>query len=471
MRYIIFIVLSVVTLTTLPAQSSDTDTGMYFIGFRDKAGTTATLDDPRAFLSDKALIRRAAVGKVVDELDLPISPTYENAVLETGAKVWLRSKWMNGVVVAAAGPQLDALRALPFVDTVYYAAPVQYDRPGARPVIPNLDRPAPAFSAPRLPVSEQFYGLGWRDLTRMNGDTLHRLGYRGAGVTVAVFDGGFPNVNYRDFLGYPADEYLPANYDVVEQDSTAFDNSTHGATVLSTMAAYHPFFFIGMAPEARYVLFTTENSRGEHRLEEINYAVALEIADSIGVDIVNSSLGYNTFGDREMNYTYEDLDGKTSPASIAVDRAFDRGMVIVTSAGNNGLDDWKYIGIPADARGAFSIGAVDTDADTRAGFSSFGPTPDGRVKPDVSAPGVGIRAVAANGRGLTGANGTSLSAPLVTGMLACLKQAVPDATNTELLDAVRQTASQANTPDGVLGYGIPNFGAAYRLLMDARREP
>ncbi|MEL6143316.1 MAG: S8 family serine peptidase, partial [Bacteroidota bacterium] len=241
----------------------------------------------------------------------------------------------------------------------------------------------------------------------------------------------------------------------------------HGSTVLSTMAAHHPFFFIGMAPEARYVLFKTENGRGEHRQEEINYAVALEVADSIGVDVANSSLGYTTFNDGDMNYSYQDMNGRTSPASVAIDNAFERGMIIVTSAGNSGSDDWKYISAPADANKSFSIGALDAD-DDRAYFSSFGPTADGRIKPDVSAPGVNVPAVATNGRGLQGANGTSLSSPLVCALVTCLWQAFPEATNQEILDAIRQTAGQANQPDNTTGYGLPNFAAAYRRLAQKR---
>ena len=445
----------------LSAQSATAE-GLYFIGFSDKAGTLLTIEDSTALLSPRALARRGRHGVAITEMDLPVSPTYENALRQAGAKIWLRSKWMNGIVVAATPPQVAELQALPFVDTTFYAAPLQYDRPAPLPTVPDLTRPAPVVET--VPVTEAFYGYGFGNLSRMKGDSLHQLGYRGRGVLVAVFDGGFPNVNYKDFLGYDQAAAVPASYDLVEQDSTALDGSTHGATVLSTMAAHHPFFFIGMAPEARYVLFKTENGRGEHRMEELNYAVALEIADSIGVDLVNSSLGYTTFTDSTMNYRYENLDGRTSPASVAIDRAFARGMVIVTSAGNSGADQWKYLGLPADARGALAIGALD-DTDERAYFSSFGPSADGRTKPDVSAPGVNVPAVAANGQGLTGANGTSLASPLVCGLVACLMQAAPNATNTEIVEAIRTTASRAETPNDEIGYGLPNFMAAYRYLM------
>jgi subtilisin family serine protease len=453
-------------LFSLPTFAQKTaETGMYMVTFKDKKGTEYDTSRPAEFLSERALIRRAAHSAEITETDLPLSPKYLDQVMGTGATLWLKSKWMNGVVVAAAGSEIKALKGLKFVTSVEMVAPVQYDRPTPLPVVPNLDRPEPR--ADPVPTSARFYGYGWDNLTGMKGDSLHSWGFRGKGVLVGVFDGGFPNVNYKDFLGYNEASEIPANYDLVEQDSTALDGSNHGATVLSTMAGNHPFFFIGTAPEAKYVLFKTENGKGEHRLEEINYVVALELADSIGVDIVNSSLGYTTFSTKGMDYKYKDLDGKTSPASRAITTAFQRGMIIVTSAGNSGADPWKYVGIPADSPEAFSIGALNKDG-SRAYFSSFGPTSDGRTKPDVSALGVDVAAITANGRGLTSANGTSLASPLVAGLMACLRQAVPGATNQELLDAVRATANQADAPDNERGWGQPNFAAAYRMLIGIR---
>ncbi|MTB52130.1 S8 family serine peptidase [Lewinella sp. W8] len=463
MRFQFLIIALLLSSTALVSQDKE---GMFFVGFADKADSPFSLDNPQEFLSQRALNRRALHQAAITELDLPLSQPYQQAVLATGAKIWLRSKWMNGVVVQASEEQLAAIKKLDFVTETEFVAPKQYDRPSRVPVMASLDRPAPTPA--KVPVSQRFYGFGWDNLTGMKGDSLHRWGFRGEGVLVAVLDGGFPNVGYKDFLGYDEEAAVPGNYDLVQQDSTALDGGTHGATVLSTMAAHHPFFYIGTAPGARYVLFKTENGRGEHRLEEINYAVALEIADSIGVDVVNSSLGYTEFSDATMNYTKDDLDGKTSPASVAIGHAFSRGMIIVTSAGNSGADKWKYIGTPADAPQALSIGALDPEGE-RAYFSSVGPTADGRIKPDVSALGVSVAAVSANGRGLDGANGTSLSSPLVAGLVACLRQAVPDATNQELLDAIRATASQASSPDNLTGYGQPDFAAAYRRLMMARK--
>lgn len=440
--------------------------GMYFIGFTDKQGTPYSIDSPEAFLSERALTRRAKHNSPVTSLDLPVSPKYVAGVAKTGAYIWLRSKWMNGVVVRATPTQLKMIEKLSFVNTTYYTAPAQYERGAGLAAIPDLSGKAPIVDD--VPVNKIFYGAGFENLKRLGGDSLHRMGYRGEGMLVAVLDGGFPKVGYKDFLGYDNADYIPAGWDVVEQDDSPYDGGTHGAIVLSTMAAHHPFFFIGMAPEAQYVVFKTENGRGEHRQEEINFAIALEVADSMGVDVTNSSLGYTVFRDEDMNYTYEDMNGRTSPASLAIDLAFARGMICVTSAGNSGADDWKYISAPADATKAFSIGALNASDDERAYFSSFGPTADGRTKPDVSAPGVRIVAVDGSGRGLTAANGTSLSSPLVCALVSCLWQAFPDATNQEILDAIRSTASMSDKPNNEIGYGLPDFAKAYAFLAGKR---
>lgn len=467
MRFYLLLFLAAFFSSSLFAQQAS-ETGLYFIGFKDKLGTPFTTDQAASLFSPRALERRAKHQVAVTEMDLPISPIYEQKVADAGAEIWLRAKWMNGLVAIANGQQIKAIKSLPFVDTVYFTSPllVSDDAPSmrssAKPIIPSLDRPAPVIYPDS--INAAFYGAGWPNLEKMKGDSLHRWGFRGQGMLVAVLDGGFPMVNHPGYLGHQDAASVPANWDLVDQDETALDGSNHGSTVLSTMAAHHPFFTIGMAPEARYVLFKTENGRGEHRLEEINYAIALEIADSLGVDVVNSSLGYTTFNDKTMDYTYADLNGQTSPASIAADRAFERGMIIVTSAGNAGGDDWKYIGTPADAKHIFAVGALDSKNE-RAYFSSFGPSSDGRIKPDISAPGVAVPGIATNGRGIRGANGTSLSSPLVAALVTCLWQAFPEASNADILEAVKRTASHADKPDNSIGHGLPNFAAAYRYLQ------
>lgn len=461
-QFLIAIILSLACFSAMAQEAEEDNRGLYLISLTDKEGTPFNLDEPEAFLSERSLERRRRHKVKVTEADLPISPAYEQQISDMGIQIWQRSKWMNALVVVATPEQEKAIGKLPFVEATEYTAPFQYERESLAPVIPSLDAAEPSIEVEE--VSKALYGASWANLQRMGGDSLHRQGYRGRGMLVAVLDGGFPQVNKRGFLGYTNPEEVPANYDLVEQDETALDGGSHGSTVLSTMAAYHPFFLVGYAPEARYILFKTENGAGEHRQEEINYAIALELADSAGVDVVNSSLGYTTFNDPEMDYTYEDMNGKVSPASIAADRAFERGVLVVTSAGNSGSpgDDWHYISAPADAEKIFAIGAMGR-SDSRASFSSYGPSSDGRVKPDVSGPGTSIPSVGIRG-GIRPANGTSLSSPLVCALTTCLWQAFPEATNQQIVDAIRQTASLAEAPDNEIGYGLPDFWAAYKYL-------
>ena len=236
------------------------------------------------------------------------------------------------------------------------------------------------------------------------------------------------------------------------------------------MAANKPGILVGSAPDANYICIKTEDTRGEYRLEECHWVAGLEYADSIGADIVNSSLGYTTFSDRKMNYDYKDLDGETAMTSIAADIAVSKGMVVVTSAGNEGNSKWKYLGTPADGKEIFSIGATNKEGE-RAGFSSVGPTADGRIKPDVAAMGSWVAVASPSSYRVGIGSGTSFSSPLVTGMVACLMEAFPEKTTKEILDAVRQSGSQHDSPDNELGHGVPDFLKAYNILKNARIRP
>jgi subtilisin family serine protease len=246
--------------------------------------------------------------------------------------------------------------------------------------------------------------------------------------------------------------------DFVFNSGNPYQYHDHGTEVLSCIAANYQDFK-GTAYDATFVLAVTEDVRSEFRIEEYNWLLAAEFADSVGVDIIHSSLGYSVFGkEPSMNYTYEDLDGNTATITQAVNLARDRGILVVTSAGNEGNSDWKYITAPADARGILTVGAVREDY-TRASFSSVGPTADGRIKPDVMALGSGTAVMFGNG-GISQSNGTSYAAPLVAGLAAGLWQANPDWTNIDVINAIKYTSSRALNPDAQFGYGIPDFTVA-----------
>lgn len=461
-KYLAPVLAGALLLLALPLSAQS----FFWVGFADKEGTPYRIEEPEAFLSERALARREKQGISVDATDLPVSPAYVKALREAGVTIWQQSRWLNGVVVIGEKKDMETIESLPFVREVEYTGPVQDI--AATPASPSVELPelaAPALPLP--PVSRATYGAGYPNLVRMRGDTLHELGFRGEGILLAVLDGGFPQVDQPGFLGSYAPEEIPVGYDFVERDAEVYDGGTHGSTVLSVMAARHPFFLMGVAPGADYVLFKTENGQGEYRQEEYNWVMGIEKADSLGVDVANSSLGYTTFDDDRMDYSAEDLTGGKSPASRAASLAVQKGMIVCISAGNSGGDSWRYIGTPADAPGVVAVGALD-QKNERAYFSSLGYEKNPLIKPDLMAPGTQIPGVSTSGRGYYSANGTSLASPLLAGLVACLWQAFPDRSNEEIIDALKQTADRGATPDREYGYGIPNFAAAYRYLSQVK---
>jgi serine protease AprX len=242
-----------------------------------------------------------------------------------------------------------------------------------------------------------------------------------------------------------------------------YQGTSHGSNVLSTMASNSPGLMIGTAPLADYWLIRTEDVSGETLLEEYNWVSGAEYADSAGADIISSSLAYRTFGNPATDPTFSEADGNTAPITIAADIAASKGIIVVTSAGNYAQDwNWPHIGFPADADSVLTVGAVDVFG-AYAPFSSFGPTSDGRLKPDVVARGVATF-VADPTSGFANVDGTSFSTPIVAGLLACLKGAFPQKTNMELFNAVRASSSHSGLPDTLTGYGVPDFSTAFQLL-------
>lgn len=439
--------------------------GFYWVTFKDKAGTPFSVKKPEAFLSQKALDRRKKVNTPVTQQDLPVNPKYVAQLEKSGAAVQYTSRWFNAATVTATAEVIKTLKSLPCVSDVAFV--------GKAPVASVWKSKAPegTFDAGRkaTPIDSLHYGYADQQIRQLNGHSLNALGYRGAGITVAVLDGGFTSADkHYVFDSLRVKNLITSGRDFVDNDFQVCESSSHGMQVLSVMGGNQPGVLVGGAPNAAYVMVKTEDVRSEYRVEECNWIAGLEYADSLGADIVNSSLGYTTFSDKTMDYQYSDLNG-TSEASQAAELATARGMIVVNSAGNEGDSDWKYVGVPADSKGAFSIGAVDSKG-TKAGFSSFGPTADGRIKPDVSAAGSRVMAASSSSNQLRPTSGTSLSAPLITGMIAALWSAFPEKTNAEILDAVRKSGSQANAPDNELGYGIPDFLRAYELLKGKLTE-
>jgi len=455
MKYSFTILLVLFTITLYGQETL----ANYWVEFTDKQNTPYSIFEPTAFLSPKALQRRQRMHIPIDSTDLPVSPTYLDAIREKGIVIRHTSKWLNAATILSDSSSVAQLKELSFVSTITRVG--RYHPPQKKKVTAKRKLPKD------YKKTKSYYGYGAMQIGLVNGHALHRLGYQGAGVLVGVQDGGFSNADIMPFFDSTfVNNKMWQGKDFVDGDNYVYESATHGSSVLSVMASNIPYLLVGTAPTADYLCMKTEDVRSETLTEECNWVAALEYADSIGVDVVNSSLGYTQFSLESMNYTYKDLNGQQSRASRAADVAVAKGVFVVNSAGNSGADSWRYIGTPADSREIFSIGAITSEGQ-RARFSSFGPTSDGRIKPNIVA--LGQRTVVAgNGYDIGLSNGTSLSSPLIAGLVASLKQAFPNHSNYQIRTAIENSASQANSPDNVLGYGIPDFYMTYRLLKDKK---
>ncbi len=443
----------------------------YRVNFTDKNNSPYSIEHPEDFLTQKAIDRRIRQGIPVVENDLPVNPSYVNAVKNTGATLLNVSRWFNMVTVMTDDTAvLNAIDALPFVlsvDKLTHKNPKKVKN-SVKPFFEN--ETLENISGNDLYKGDSKgrsydYGQGWNQINMVNGIALHDKGFDGAGMTIAVLDAGFLNADVlaafdslwmnNRILGWK-DFADPLSPDI-------FGAHSHGSMVLSTMGAYLPGQLVGTAPQASYWLLRSEDAATEYLIEELNWVSAAEFADSVGADVINSSLAYTTFDDPSQNHTYADLDGNTAPGTIGADLAASKGILVVNSAGNWGGSPWQYIGVPADGDSVFTIGAVNSSG-AYVSFSSTGPTADGRIKPDVVAQGRSSAVINPYNGSVASGSGTSFSSPITAGMVACLWQAHQEHTNAEIMEAVRQSASQYNNPDTLLGYGIPDYLKADSML-------
>ncbi|WP_298427173.1 S8 family serine peptidase [uncultured Kordia sp.] len=451
----------IILVLFLASSYSFAQTQHAWVYFIDKADVVNSLANPTTILTQKAIDRKTNHGVTIDERDVPVNESYISQIkTQIGITVKAKSKWFNCIHVLGTQTDIDALLSLSFVDEIVYA-----DRS-----LNTMNRPATTANVER--TVEKFetlvmynYGNGANQSEMIKIDKLHELDYTGEGITVAVMDSGFPNVNtLAAFQRLRDNGDLLNGYDFVDRtaDIYAYTGNTHGTTVLSDMAAHVDGQFVGTAPDASYYLFRTEDAGSETPLEESNWVEAAERADSLGVDVLNTSLGYNRFDDSRYDYTIADMNGNTAFITKGANVAVEKGLLVVNSAGNSGNDGtWGIITAPADGNG-FTIGAVDGSGNY-APFSSRGRTPNIPVKPDVVAQGSAAYVVSAAGN-VTTSNGTSFSSPIIAGAMACLVQAFPDKTNVELMQIVRESSSIYANPTIQLGYGIPNFELAFQTL-------
>jgi subtilisin family serine protease len=426
---------------------------MYRLTLTDKGHPPYSIERSQEFLSEKSIERRAKQGISPDSTDLPIDPAYFQALTEAGATVRASSKWVGTITVSFSDTALTKrIAELPFVQAMTPVWSGDFDpyEPMAvdSTVIHSFAPPSPG----------QDYGNALAQIRLNNLLPLHEKGYKGKGMTIAVIDGGFHNADrYPDILN-PRNIQGTRNF-THQTGEPCRNPETHGTLVLSCMLANAPGTMIGTAPEAHFYLLQSELGREEYLVEEDYWVAALEYADSLGVDIVSSSLGYSHFNDTTMNHRWAELDGCTAPASRAASMAAGKGMALFHSAGNEGLHPWQKTAIPADARNILTVGAVKKDS-TCAAFSSWGILADGRIKPDVMAMGEDICAFHPE-TGIIATEGTSFATPMLAGAAACLWSACPSLSATELITLIREHADRFDRPDPHYGYGIPNIGAAY----------
>ena len=485
-RKIILGWLFVLAITWVPAHSQTVK--KYFVYLKDKTNSPYSIDKPDEFLSKRAIARRQKQGIAVSSRDFPVNPAYITQIKNTGASVWYSSRWMNGVLIETDATTLATVEGLSFVKSTtvlnngrQLERKVEEGKKSRRQKRKNKRKKNKSNNRKDLQrnssqgklgqvlrttqeiliESKEDYGNSFRQDSIVGVDIMHASGYRGTGIWIAVFDSGFQNVDKLSYFKHLFDNSnIAGTYDFVTNQPNVYNTGSHGTRVLSTVAAYERGVLVGSAPEATYWLFRTEDVSSEYRIEEVYWLMAAERADSTGVDIINSSLGYNTFDDASMNYTFNDLDGNTTLITRAADFAAATGMLVVNSAGNEGNSSWRFVGAPADGDSVLAVGSVNANG-AYSSFSSKGNTADGRTKPNVSAMGSFVALGGASG--LTVGSGTSFSAPIVTGLAAGFWQANPGLTNMQVIDFLQRSASQADKPDSLLGYGIPHFRAAMEL--------
>jgi hypothetical protein len=428
----------------------------YWVAFTDKNNSPFSINNPQEFLSAKAIENRIRHNITIDVSDIPVNPHYIDSVIAMGATVLHKSKWMNAITIELTDtlllPAISQLSFVKAIEPVYGTRIFKTENSEATQAIVKLNE------SPEL--GSDYYGEGYNQIFMLRGDYLHSQGFNGEGIIIGVLDSGFGNTDIIEAFQHLFNENrILATWDFVTNNSSVFEDDGHGTNVLSTMAANIENSFVGTAPKANYLLFRTEDAGTEFRVEEDNWVAAVEMADSIGVDVINTSLGYSDFDDPSMDYTYTDMDGKTTRISQGARFAARKGIVVINSAGNSGNNSWRYITAPADADSILAVGAVNNFGSV-VSFSSRGPSADGRVKPDIVAQGAGTTVVNTSGE-IRKSNGTSFSSPVLAGMAACFRQAFPHKNNIEIINAIRASAHLYLTPNDSAGYGIPDFRKAY----------
>ena len=434
-----------------------------WVYFNDKPDATSALENPLSMLSQRALDRRDRQGIPLDYKDVPLSNAYYNQIAnQPGIIIRAKSKWLNALHIYGSEDNINALIAISFVKKIQFAAKnLQTLTKSTFPKKIQKNK----FSE----LTDFNYGGSYNQANQIRVDYLHENNFTGSSMLIAVLDAGFSKVNTLNaFQRIRDNNQILGGYNYVERSTDFYKNHSHGTSVLSTIGGFVEGQLVGTAPDAKFYLFTTEDVTSETPLEESLWVEAAEKSDSLGVDIINTSLGYRDFDDSRYDHLYSDMDGKTTFMARGANIAAERGMLIVASAGNSGNNSYYNIGTPADATNVFTIGAVDANGNM-ASFSSYGPNFSNQVKPDVCAKGVATTLINLNDDVVTG-NGTSFSSPVMAGAIACLWEAYPNKTNFEIMQIVRESAHLFDNPTSHQGFGIPNMEFAFTSMKIAPFE-
>jgi hypothetical protein len=434
-----------------------------WVYFNDKPNAQSYLDNPLTMLTQRALDRRTIQGIALNINDTPIEQSYiDQITTATGITVKAKSKWLNCLHVRGSQTDIDALTSLPFVNRVFYASTSL----NAKNAVPK----------PIKPVNKQFnvqtnfnYGTSANQIEMLNGHLLHQANYTGTGKIIAVLDSGFLGVDTaQPFQRLFTNNLILGGYNYVSQSSDLYVLHNHGTMTLSCMGGFTDNLLVGTALDAHYYLFITEDVSEENPVEESYWVQAAEEADRLGVDVISTSLGYFEYDNPNYSHTYSEMTGNIAFASQGANIAFSKGMILVASAGNSANSSNPHIGVPAEATNVLAVGAVKFD-ETYASFSSIGPSFDGRVKPDVMAKGQSTTVSNIQGN-ITTSSGTSFSCPVMAGMIASFWQAVPNLTNQQVVNFVKQSSDRYSTPNDLFGYGIPDFQLALNTALSVNQN-
>jgi serine protease AprX len=462
-KYLILILLAVFF------QQSHAQLTRYIVRFKDKQFNSYSVNNPSQFLSQRALDRRTKYNIPIDSTDLPVTARYIDSLRLAGSVTILNiSKWLNQVAIKTSDAvALAKINSFAFVVSSTAEASVM-DVPKENKKLLPFDS-SPARTNGMEPVTSSLEGLGYGysngQVKIHQGDFLHNHGFRGEGMQLAMLDAGFYHYQtLPTFDSIRTNNQILGTWNFVNNNSNVNDGNAHGMECLSTIAANIPGTFIGTSPKTSFYLFVTEDDASESRIEEQNWAAGLEKADSLGVNVCSTSLGYNQFDNAAVNYTYADMNGHTTISARAGNIASQKGMLLVVAAGNEGTNAWHYIITPADADSVLAVGAVDTTGFV-ASFSSYGPSSDGDIKPAVAS--VGLNSIVANpSNGLPAySSGTSFACPNMAGLVSCLWQAYPEINGRGIINAIEASANKSTAPDNRVGYGIPDMKKAFVILF------